>query len=1574
MNQLSQHKRRGSYTANLLGNIRSHVAGLHGYDVMALELIQNADDAKAETIVFDITNEGLYSRNSGRFTYCGDLDSNTCEHKNSLGYICDYHRIVDMGGGGKLLQSENIGRFGIGFLATYQITDHPEIYSSGIKLTLFPESSEWAIEEPYDEPGGTTFFLPWARDPRSEVRLGLGMSPIDSSQIDLLAADLKRVLRHSLLFLRHIRSAEVCRDSELLLSCELERDNETKLQVSFSPGGEVQQWHILRADAADAASRLHEKFPQLTSLNRSTQVSIGLRTKPEMLSEGFLYAYLPTEQLSGLPVHINADFFPEPDRKAVIFSGHQHERAWNEILIMAAAKELARDPEGLLSMIGHVQFWAILSKAYELENKGNPSQPECYTRIWEQLKATLVNAHIVRSQDGSTRLPSEVFLPRSPLTDAQVNSLLEVGGRIASEDLRPFQPAMGQLGAQILTPERMVNLLVSASPTRLGVVAQIDRERLTTFYVPLWSIINDLIPEPVIPNSVIDQAIQRMRSLPIIVTNELSVVSIDMCYHVHTNSLADRVASILPGLALATRHLQEFPKLYRLTKSVDLGIVVSHIDSRLKSENVENVIGSEPDPIRELYYLLVDLDDNTATDSEVYASLRGLPIWRTSHSFVKASEALLPGDFTDPLGQTNLLDTSILVGRSRDFVLHKLGVKTQTIKTYVESVLPNFFNSDGPMYPNKYSSIISELANHHKLLDEEDTRKHLSSLPLVPTKDGGWSPPSETYRRSEELVVALGEATGLWLDESRVPNTRSVHTFLDSVGIRRSATARHLVNRILDLVYSSSPTDETKRACSDAFYVLCDNYDRWKHKPSFDEAIGDLKTEACLPASEDAENWHRPDTLYSPFRAESFSSQEQILDFRNRIRLNTDLLRDLGVIINPPTELVINHLKYCMEKGIAPHTSTYQVLNERAASDPLVKDLAGSACIYVENQDRFLRTNQVYWAEQQLGRYAFTIPQSFDPFKPLFREIGVKDAPEFADYIDILIELVGDHYERSTPVANPDRTIYYDCLGKVAAARGQAEYCPSELIRLRQAPSILSLEDVTSFPDEILLHDSEWYYGFFGTELNQVLCILPAELCSLAMDLGVRRLSECTSVSLEYIDGVELDETELAEKLMERTEIFTRLLYDQPTVVKDRVRAVLAELGAVSHDVVQIKATVQLADSSVSSPPTSVKAFFDIENRRLTVCRPIDDRIWAQILNAIFHQLIPEATGNEISKLTLGVRPLMDQTVSDAHRDLTDAGVPNLKDDFTPEDAAGLASQELDELGTGVTNIDDKENDSTTVSGDDKEPELNSIEGDEGDTLGVEDTTKRRANDAVPEAQRGRLPTTSSQNQKRPKYKDRWNRRLLSYVQQNQDGGSEGTVDRSESSEHNLAVEVCARKAACIYEKERGRNAQEMTQTHPGYDIISYDPDSDEERLIEVKGIDGEWNQTGVGLSRIQFSNAQDHGDRYWLYVVEFAMDSNHARVHAIQNPAMKITSFMFDGNWRDATTNEHGDPTLRFVPGARIHHEHFGTGKILGIVMRGSTKLLSVKFESGNQVTRTVSLNVHRMRILEDGNGDDNT
>ena len=62
------------YTVSLIGSLKSHLKGLLGYDTMILELMQNADDAKAEEMVFDIREECSRVTNSAEFTYCGHLE------------------------------------------------------------------------------------------------------------------------------------------------------------------------------------------------------------------------------------------------------------------------------------------------------------------------------------------------------------------------------------------------------------------------------------------------------------------------------------------------------------------------------------------------------------------------------------------------------------------------------------------------------------------------------------------------------------------------------------------------------------------------------------------------------------------------------------------------------------------------------------------------------------------------------------------------------------------------------------------------------------------------------------------------------------------------------------------------------------------------------------------------------------------------------------------------------------------------------------------------------------------------------------------------------------------------------------------------------------------------------------------------------------------------------------------------------------------------------------------------------------------------------------------------------------
>jgi len=1078
MEHAAQPSLSGSYTANLLGNIQSHLAGLQGYDVMALELIQNADDAKAEKIVFDITDSGLQVYNSGQFTYCGDLDRQ-CSFLDNSNYKCDFHRITDVGSGGKLTRSENIGRFGIGFVSTYQVTDHPEIRSSGIKLALYPERGQWFVE-PFEEKNGTSFFLPWANNPNTEARKALGVSHISPNHIKQLADDIQNVLRKSLLFLRYVRNAEVRRNGKLLLACDLARSEDSDLIVTYRPSNEVERWKILRVDAADEAQRLYAIHPRLKTLHRSTKISIGLRVNPGMLSEGLLYAFLPTEQLTGLPLHINADFFPESDRKAVIFSGHQHEQAWNEMLIDAVATELARDLEGLMKIIGPSELWRILGRAYDLYSKQS-GHPLCFKQFWHHIKATAPQAHIAVARDGSLQCPKGIILDRSPLNENQANALLEIGGRLAAEELRSFQTAMNQLGSPILTLERLVGLLESVMESQVAGVTEVENQQLEKFYHPLWSIINELLPETLTNEPTSNPLVQRLLDLPFVVTEDNFAVTITQSYIAPALFKANRIAALLPKLAIVSHIILEFKKISYLIDELDLNVVTSHLSSMFETEPVDEVISIADKDLQDLYSLFTVLDQQGEIGDIVYYQLSNLPIWKSSSGLVEASQALLPGNFTDPTGKANLLDISVLTESTREFLSTKLNVHTQTIEAFVQKVLPMFFDDEGPLDTSKYTQLISELANHPSLVNNDDIRRSLGLLPIVPTQDGGWSSPVNTYRRTDDLAKALGDTPRLWLDASRIPNTRSVNTFIDSLGIRRSPIARHLVDRILYIADNHLPSEDAKRASSEAFYLLCDNFEDWKGNKFVMEAIEDLRHAACFPAVGDTEEWHTADALYAPYRADAFRSQANILDFRNTARLKTDFLEELDISINPETALVIDHLQHCVTVGEQPHISTYQVLNERALrSDPLIKDLAASRCIYVESQKTFVRPNQLYWMPQQLGRYAYTIPGNYEPFKPLFDAIGVKNAPEGRDYIDILLDIIGEYFEESKPLTGSDRAVYENCLSCVATSHEHEELIPSDIQRLQEAPTILNLRNQLTYPDEVLLQDSEWHAGFLA--------------------------------------------------------------------------------------------------------------------------------------------------------------------------------------------------------------------------------------------------------------------------------------------------------------------------------------------------------------------------------------------------------------------------------------------------------------------------------------------------------------
>jgi hypothetical protein len=89
------------------------------------------------------------------------------------------------------------------------------------------------------------------------------------------------------------------------------------------------------------------------------------------------------------------------------------------------------------------------------------------------------------------------------------------------------------------------------------------------------------------------------------------------------------------------------------------------------------------------------------------------------------------------------------------------------------------------------------------------------------------------------------------------------------------------------------------------------------------------------------------------------------------------------------------------------------------------------------------------------------------------------------------------------------------------------------------------------------------------------------------------------------------------------------------------------------------------------------------------------------------------------------------------------------------------------------------------------------------------------------------------------------------------------------------------------------------TPTHnPGYDLFEAGEDGQPVRWVEVKAMTGGLTDRPVGLSRTQFECAREHGEAYWLYVVEYAGDENHAHIVRIQDPAGKARTFTFDHGW----------------------------------------------------------------------------
>jgi hypothetical protein len=207
--------------------------------------------------------------------------------------------------------------------------------------------------------------------------------------------------------------------------------------------------------------------------------------------------------------------------------------------------------------------------------------------------------------------------------------------------------------------------------------------------------------------------------------------------------------------------------------------------------------------------------------------------------------------------------------------------------------------------------------------------------------------------------------------------------------------------------------------------------------------------------------------------------------------------------------------------------------------------------------------------------------------------------------------------------------------------------------------------------------------------------------------------------------------------------------------------------------------------------------------------------------------------------------------------------------------------------------------------------------------------------------------------------------RIVTYV--------EGTRPSAEDHEPRDSEADAIGDAAVDYafgiEERAGRQPVKMEHNNEGFDIIAKDPDG-QPRYIEVKGIDGAWGETGVGVTRPQFLCAQKERKRFWLYVVENAR-SGSPTVHCINDPAMQITQYRFDAGWKSLATNASAPepPSSGPVAGMRVSYDDgMGTivsGTVTHVERKGSIVRLLIRTDSGTEVKKFMNSS---MRFSEAG------
>lgn len=279
-------------------NLLSDLAGLENYIAESyhnrsfIELLQNADDAKASKFKILKNEDLLFVANNGREFNQTDLES-LCRSASS-----------------NKLRGETIGYRGIGFKSVVSFTKEIHILSGDLELTFSKELTHLQIPNASRVP---LIRIPHVLSTKVkdeinsilEILKNEGYSTIfvfTGITANEIESEFNSFEYNSLLFLRNVIETEIFLKEKISTTISKTKISESESKIIFNTNDIIRNWFISEMQDSSIAFSIEEnEIIKLAS------------------DEAIVHSFLPTEDKNGLGVLINGNFSTDPSRRHLIF-------------------------------------------------------------------------------------------------------------------------------------------------------------------------------------------------------------------------------------------------------------------------------------------------------------------------------------------------------------------------------------------------------------------------------------------------------------------------------------------------------------------------------------------------------------------------------------------------------------------------------------------------------------------------------------------------------------------------------------------------------------------------------------------------------------------------------------------------------------------------------------------------------------------------------------------------------------------------------------------------------------------------------------------------------------------------------------------------------------------------------------------------------------------------------------------------------------------------------------------------------------------------------------------------------